>query len=184
MKAGWALYFNPFNIHLSYRPSSKNTKVDALSRIHSPDLSSEQSALILPKTCVVGAVIWEVKEQVRQGLGEVDVVADCPPNRLFVIPRLHFTVIHWAHVSPFSSHPGIKRTLFVIQQRFWWDSRWLKMWQNMPEYVTVSACSKGSNRASYILTSLRSLPVPSHPWYHISLDFVTGLPVSNGKPPF
>lgn len=28
---------------------------------------------------------------------------------------------------------------------------------------------------------LRPLPVPSHPWLHIAVDFVTGLPPSNGN---
>lgn len=41
------------------------------------------------------------------------------------------------------------------------------------------ARSKSSHRAPAGL--LRPIPVPSHPWSHISLDFVTGLPVCQGN---
>lgn len=40
-QARWAMFFNPFNLHLSFNPGSKNAKPDALSRIHSPDPTSE-----------------------------------------------------------------------------------------------------------------------------------------------
>ncbi len=48
----------------------------------------------------------------------------------------------------------------------------------------ISACSvcaqnKSSTRPHSGL--LRPLPVPSRPWSHIALDFVTGLPPSEGK---
>lgn len=60
----WALFFNRFNFHLSYRPGSKNAKPDALSRIHCPDPAPEEPELILRRSCILGAVQWEVKEQV------------------------------------------------------------------------------------------------------------------------
>lgn len=36
-QARWALFFNRFNFHLSYRPKVKNMKPDALSQVRSPD---------------------------------------------------------------------------------------------------------------------------------------------------
>ncbi len=44
---------------------------------------------------------------------------------------------------------------------------------------SVCAVSKTSNRPSAGL--LQPLSVPSRPWSHISLDFVTGLPASSGN---
>lgn len=87
------------------------------------------------------------------------VPAECPPNQFFVIPRLYSSVIHWAHACPFACHPGSTLTLFLIQQRFWWET----MNKDVAEYV--SSCQMRDVR----------------PWLHISLDFVTGLPVSHGN---
>ncbi|KAF7640917.1 hypothetical protein LDENG_00005500 [Lucifuga dentata] len=44
---------------------------------------------------------------------------------------------------------------------------------------TVCARSKSSHQPPHGL--LRPLPVPSRPWSHIALDFVTGLPPSQGN---
>ncbi len=43
----------------------------------------------------------------------------------------------------------------------------------------ICAAGKGSNRPPAGL--LQPLSVPSQPWSHIAMDFVTGLPPSNGK---
>lgn len=43
-----ALFFNHFHFQLSYRPSSKNTMPDPLSRNHSPDLMTKYLEFILP----------------------------------------------------------------------------------------------------------------------------------------
>ena len=43
-----------------------------------------------------------------------------PQNRLFVPVSLRSQVIHWAHTSLLSCHPGIRGTCYVIKQRFWW----------------------------------------------------------------
>ncbi|KAK3506444.1 hypothetical protein QTP70_017063 [Hemibagrus guttatus] len=47
-QARWALFFTRFNFCVTYRPGNKNTKADALSRIHSPDPMPEQLEPILP----------------------------------------------------------------------------------------------------------------------------------------
>lgn len=67
-QARWALFFNWFHFHLSYRPSFKNTKSDVLFQIHSPDPENVSTDFILPRTCVVSVVRWETEEQIKQAL--------------------------------------------------------------------------------------------------------------------
>ncbi|XP_041430600.1 uncharacterized protein LOC121397614 [Xenopus laevis] len=43
-QARWALFFMRFNFHLTYRPGTKNTKADALSRMFSPQPDSHESS--------------------------------------------------------------------------------------------------------------------------------------------
>ena len=177
-QARWALFFNRFNFSLSYRPGSKNAKADALSRLFDPDSAPRLPSYILPPSCVVGAVTWGIEQRVREANINCHVPDGCPPNRLFVSVPLRSQVIHWAHTSRVSCHPGIRRTLFVVRQRFWWPS----MEGEVREYVMACAvCAQ--NKSSRCSTSglLQPLPVPHRPWSDISLDFVTGLPSSKGK---
>uniref|UniRef100_A0A3P8ZAS7 Gypsy retrotransposon integrase-like protein 1 n=1 Tax=Esox lucius TaxID=8010 RepID=A0A3P8ZAS7_ESOLU len=65
-----------------------------------------------------------------------------------------------------------------LRRRFWWPS----MGKDTRQYVAACpTCSrnKGSNRPSAGL--LRPLPTPRRPWSHLALDFVTGLPASEGN---
>ncbi|KAK5881428.1 hypothetical protein CesoFtcFv8_022227 [Champsocephalus esox] len=67
--------------------------------------------------------------------------------------------------------------LALIRQRFWWPT----MSADTKEYVSacsVCARSKASHQAPGFL---RPLPIPHRPWSHIEVDFVTGLPPSDGN---
>uniref|UniRef100_A0A673BEJ7 Gypsy retrotransposon integrase-like protein 1 n=1 Tax=Sphaeramia orbicularis TaxID=375764 RepID=A0A673BEJ7_9TELE len=176
-QARWALFFTRFNFSLSYRPGSKNGKPDALSRRFSPAKSVSEPVTILPDSCVVGAFLWSIEKTVIDALKDCDVPVGVPPGRLFVPVCVRPQVIHWAHTSKMTCHPGVRRTMFVIKQRFWWPN----MDKEVSEYVaacpTCASC-KTSHAAPAGL--LQPLPVPKRPWSAILLDFVTGLPSSDG----
>ncbi len=52
-QARWALFFTRFNFTVTYYPGHKNTKADALSRIHSPDPLPEEIEPLLPPNLFV-----------------------------------------------------------------------------------------------------------------------------------
>ncbi len=177
-QARWALFFGRFHFSISYRPGSKNIKPDALSRIFDQSERPLSPELILPKKIVVFAVTWEIESKVRMALQGVTPPPGCPPSRLFVPENLRSDVIRWGHCSKVACHPGVNRTIFLVKQRFWWQS----MARDIRLFVlscSVCAISKTSNRPPAGL--LQPLSVPSRPWSHISLDFVTGLPPSQGN---
>ena len=177
-QARWALFFNRFNFTLSYRPGSKNVKPDALSRLFDPSSAPRSPSNILPPSCVVGAITWGIEKKVRQANVNCQVPDGCPPNRLFVPALLRSQVIHWAHTSRVSCHPGVRQTLFFIRQRFWW----LSMEKEVGEYVAACpVCARNKNLRRPPSGLLQPLPVPHRPWSDISLDFVTGLPPSEGN---
>lgn len=111
-----------FYFRLSYRSGSKNEKPEALSRIHSSEPASENPNSVLPNACVLGAVQWDVEQRVLQAQGSEPTPEGCPPNRLHVSVDLQSSVLKWAHSSPISCHPGVRRTLFHAQQWFWWPT--------------------------------------------------------------
>ncbi|KAI3356920.1 hypothetical protein L3Q82_003348 [Scortum barcoo] len=81
----------------------------------------------------------------------------------------------WIHTSKFSCHPGIRRTLFLLQQRFWWP----RMAQDTQEYINAcSVCARGKSSHRAPAGFLKPLPIPHRPWSHIAVDFVSGLPPS------
>uniref|UniRef100_A0A3P9LBR3 Gypsy retrotransposon integrase-like protein 1 n=1 Tax=Oryzias latipes TaxID=8090 RepID=A0A3P9LBR3_ORYLA len=101
-----------------------------------------------------------------------------PPNRQYVPASVRSRVLTWVHASRFSCHPGFRRTLLQVQRHFWWPS----IISDTKAYVaacTICATSKSSHQAPAGL--LNPLPVPSRPWSHIAVDFVTGLPASQGN---
>ncbi len=93
------------------------------------------------------------------------------------LPTESSTVV-FSHCSNVACHPGIGRTMFLVKQRFWWRA----MARDIREFVLAcSVCARGktSNRPPEGL--LQPLSVPSRPWSHIALDFVTALPPSQGN---
>ena len=177
-QARWSLFFNRFNFVLSYRPGTLNTKPDALSRLFDPEPVAKDPEPILPLHRVVGAVTWQIESEVKQANGEHPPPSGCPDNRLFVPVNLRPQVIHWAHTSLLTCHPGVKRTMFMVSQRFWWPA----MEKEVREYVEACPiCARNKNSSRARMGLLQPLPVPTRPWSDISLDFVTGLPVSEGN---
>uniref|UniRef100_A0A3P9KUB3 Gypsy retrotransposon integrase-like protein 1 n=1 Tax=Oryzias latipes TaxID=8090 RepID=A0A3P9KUB3_ORYLA len=177
-QARWALFFNRFNFTLSYRPGSKNTKADALSRREGEPVAVPPPEFILPQSARVAVLNTDIEEEVMAAASNTGSPSACPTDCIFVPDTLRSKVLNWFHASRLFCHPGCKRTYALIRQRFWWPT--LK--EDLQEYV--SACPecaqvKPTNRpqAGY----LHPLAVPRRPWSHISMDSITGLPLSNGN---
>ena len=68
--------------------------------------------------------------------------------------------------------------MFVVKQRFWWPA----MAREVGEYVSAcQVCARSKVPRLPPPGLLRPLPVPHRPWSDISLDFVTGFPLSEGN---
>ncbi|KAK3506929.1 hypothetical protein QTP70_031209 [Hemibagrus guttatus] len=69
-QAWWALFFIRFNFCVTYHPGNKNTKADALSRIHSPDPMPEEPEPILPPDLFVCPITWSLDDDIRAATEE------------------------------------------------------------------------------------------------------------------
>ncbi len=177
-QARWALFFGRFNFTLSYQPGSKNVKPDALSRLFGAPEGELTAETILPEGMVVGALSWGIERRVEEAGRGVHVPDGCPAGRLLVPEALRPEVLQWGHESRLVCHPEIRRTLFAIRQRFWWPTLAADVRQFVLACPTCAQC-KPVNRSPDGL--LHPLPIPSRPWSHIALDFVSGLPPSKGN---
>ncbi|KAM9421437.1 uncharacterized protein ACWYII_021537 [Salvelinus alpinus] len=177
-QARWALFFARFEFVISYRPGNKNTKPDALSRLFSSPVASTDPEGILPEGRVVGLTVWGIERQVKQALTHTASPRACPSNLLFVPVSTRLAVLQWAHSAKLAGHPGVRGTLASIRQRFWWPTQE----RDTRRFVAAcSDCAQTKSGNSPPAGRLRPLPIPSRPWSHIALDFITGLPSSAGR---
>ncbi|KAK3548859.1 hypothetical protein QTP70_021279 [Hemibagrus guttatus] len=136
-----------------------------------------QPNLILPATAFLAPVRWSLMEEIRRAHANEPPPAGCPATKVFVPLQFRHQVMQWVHETPSSGHPGIRRSTQLACRRFWWPS----LGTDVEEYV--QACpTYAQSRANHQLLEglLEPLPIPRHPWSHLSVDFLTALPDSGG----
>ncbi len=177
-QARWSLFFNCFQFLLSYRPGTKNVKPDALSQAYSAETQEKPLASIIPGSRIVVVLQRELERVVREAQAQEPDPGGGPAGRLYVPQSARAWVLQWGHESPLTCHPGNARTLDFLQRRFWWPS----IKEDVKVYVEACpVCSQGKSTRQRPQGLLHPLPIPRRPWSHLSLDFVTGLPPSQGN---
>ncbi|KAK3542222.1 hypothetical protein QTP86_018469 [Hemibagrus guttatus] len=175
-QARWALFFTRFNFTISYHPGSKNVKADALSRIHSPEESTDDPEPIIPMKLFVSPITWS-EETLPESNASANTPPSCPQG-LQYIPRTWRTpLIHSSHTSLGTGHPGVNETLSLLKQCFWWPN----MASDVKRYIQGCwECAISKSPRHLPSGKLQPLPVPNCPWSHLGVNFITDLPVSNG----
>uniref|UniRef100_A0A3Q3FKI6 Gypsy retrotransposon integrase-like protein 1 n=1 Tax=Kryptolebias marmoratus TaxID=37003 RepID=A0A3Q3FKI6_KRYMA len=175
--ARWSRFFGRFNFTITYRPGSKNVKPDALSRLWASPDSSEEEEPIIPPSLIVGALTWDIEREIQEAQrGEPD-PGGGPPGKTYVPTTVRPRVLEWLHSQQFTCHPGIHRMTQLTTRYFWWPSLVSDVKEFVSACPTCARC-KSSNQPPAGL--LQPLAIPNRPWSHIALDFVTGLPPSQG----
>lgn len=86
-------------------------------------------------------------------------------------------LIQQNHDSPAAGHPGRSKTIELLQRQYYWPN----LQKDVERYIrNCHPCqrSRTSRHAPYSI--LRPLPVPHRAWEDVSMDFVVGLPWSDG----
>uniref|UniRef100_A0A803JPU4 Gypsy retrotransposon integrase-like protein 1 n=1 Tax=Xenopus tropicalis TaxID=8364 RepID=A0A803JPU4_XENTR len=175
-----------FNFHLTYRPGSKNTKADALSRMFPSEADSDSTSetILQPHhfLCVQFSLIDQIKQECNRNTpSEPDLVARNGlfffREKIFVPKKLRLEVVRTVHDAKLAGHPGIKKTIVLAKRFFWWSN----LYSDCVAYVkSCDICSRTKNTRSKPVGLLVPLPVPARPWGSISMDFTTDLPPSKG----
>ncbi|KAL0167357.1 hypothetical protein M9458_039201, partial [Cirrhinus mrigala] len=131
---------------------------------------------ILPETLFVNPIQWVTPPASNEPAPEVP--AECPPHRRFIPLQERIPLIHSLHTSVGTGHPGINKTLSLLQDRFWWPA----MDIDVQRYVRgCRECAMAKSPRHLPAGKLHPLPVPNRPWSHLGVDFITDLPPSEGN---
>ena len=91
---------------------------------------------------------------------------------------LKLAIIRDNHDAPAAGHPSRSKTHDLLTRRYHWPS----MRKEIARYVAnCDICQQGRTSHHALFGILRPLSIPYRPWQDISMDFVTGLPWSNGN---
>ncbi|KAI5615887.1 hypothetical protein C0J50_8736 [Silurus asotus] len=176
-QARWALFFTRFRFHITYRAGAVNGKADVLSRMYGPEKPSDPEPII-PPALILGPIVWDFDQEIRNASRHEVTPAGCPEGCVFVPSSCRQGLIRSVHEGPGTGHPGEKRTVRLIQARYWWPG----MAGEVTRYVQACPSCTTANVPRHLpVGKLMPLPVPQHPWSHLGIDFVRDLPQSEGN---
>ncbi len=79
------------------------------------------------------------------------------------------------HDNPLAGHFGIEKTRMLIARKYYWPT----LQQDVEAYIKrCDVCLASKAVCHKLYRDLQSLPVFTHRWKNVSMDFVTGLPIS------
>ncbi|KAL0150962.1 hypothetical protein M9458_053734, partial [Cirrhinus mrigala] len=155
----------------------QNIPADALSHQSSSEQDTDPEPVI-PPNLIVSPIVWNQDQDIQHATLHEPAPPECTEGKIYVPRSQRQTLLGTAHQSPGSGHPGSKRTLSLLQTRYWWPS----MRRDTIMYVQSCSVCAMSNAPRMLPTGkLVPLPIPGRPWSHLGVDFVTDLPSSEGN---
>ncbi len=94
---------------------------------------------------------------------------------LYVPKAIRSELISRHHNNPLAGYFGIEKTWKLIARKYYWPT----LQRDIEAYVkgcNVCLASKAIYHKPY--GNLQSLPIPTYCWKDLSMDFITGLPIS------
>ena len=100
-------------------------------------------------------------------------------GRVYVLKdeKLRVKIIRLHHDTPIAGHGGQWKMVELVTRNYWWPG----VTKEMKRYVEgCDQYQRMKNRAEMPAGKLRPNQVPEKLWQHISVDFITKLPMSKG----
>ena len=111
---------------------------------------------------------WQIEEGLVLKKGRVYMLKD---------EKLRVEII-WLHYDmPIAGNRGQWKMVELVTRNYWWPG----VTKEVKQYMEgCDQCQRMKNRAEMPAGKLRPNEVPERPWQHISVNFITKLPVSKG----
>uniref|UniRef100_A0A0A9FY82 Integrase catalytic domain-containing protein n=1 Tax=Arundo donax TaxID=35708 RepID=A0A0A9FY82_ARUDO len=178
-----------YDYSIEYKKGVDNKAADALSKM---DHSCHAIPTVTPLWITEVAKTYAADPQCQQLLTQLAIIAD--PTSGYSLHsgvlrykgRIHVgadttvqnKIISSLHSSAIGGHSGIAATYQRIKKLF----HWLGIKKSVEVFVNECAtCQRAKGEHCHYPGLLNPLPIPDMAWEHITMDFVEGLPKSNGK---
>ncbi|KAJ7954398.1 Ty3/gypsy retrotransposon protein [Quillaja saponaria] len=162
----WLSKLMGLDYEIQYKKGKDNTVADALSRVqHDKDSETVYLVLSVVTTDLVGRIVasYQLDDKILKLMEEVRNNSGNHKNYV---------------VTEEGGHSGVHATLKRLGRNFYWKGMQKEV-RNFIRCCEVCQRFKGENVASPGL--LQPLSIPNRIWNSISMDFIEGLPKSEGK---
>ena len=181
-QAAWASRLADFDFTINYKPGKETLRADALSRAIDGGVAGSEEAMFQEGQLLVSEMVGtdesedvEMQEPIADERLSWDKMEE---SGLLLVPedkRVEILAEH--HDSGIAGHWGIARTQELITRNYWWP----EMRKTIEEYISkCDRCQRAKPDRHARTTALRPMPVGNGPWQEIGMDFVVGLPLSEG----
>jgi hypothetical protein len=189
----WVTKILGYDFEIIYKKGKQNVVADALSR-KDEDVEAFLCAIsIIQPDWIIEArdewkndeKVWTLIERLQQDSGASDTFT-WKNDSLWYKDRLYLCnnsqlkqkVLLELHTSPVGGHSGFLKTYHRVKKDFFWDGLKTDVQRFVAECLVCQ-----QNKVETIKTPglLQPLSIPSQRWEEVSMDFITGLPKSEGK---
>jgi deoxyuridine 5'-triphosphate nucleotidohydrolase len=203
-QARWATDMEEYRLQLRHRPGKASGKPDALSRRAGYDQGKEDNKdrVLLPEEWFINSLDGSGKDilltdQIIQEQLKDPIIRDILTKlesesvrgwtgndglwryngKIYVPSSLRRIVFTTLHSAPTAGHQGIKPTIDLVTRYYYWP----ELKRDVTSWVTqCDLCQKNKNFPSKKSGKLQPNEIPTRPWEIVSMDFLTGLPESEG----
>ncbi|KAG8488163.1 hypothetical protein CXB51_018403 [Gossypium anomalum] len=172
----WLELLKDYDLVIDYHPGKANVVADALSqksslfalRALNAHLSVNEDGSVLVKLKTKPVFFQRIRE-----LQDEDPKI-CVPNNL----ELKKDILSEAHSSMYSIHPGSTKMYCDLKKMYWWPG----MKREICEFVAKCLICQQVKAEHQVPTGLlQPVMIPEWKWEHVTMDFVSGLPVTPKK---
>ena len=188
----WLSKLLGFDYEIQYKKGKENVAADALSRVNGVEILfmaistvSSDIESIINHSYTLDAHLVQLMSELQQNNGQWEdycLIGSLikKKNKILVgrDSQLRNQIMSWNHNAPGGGHSGRDATIKRIKTIF----NWKGLSKDVKVFVkNCRTCQAAKYDTSAFPGLLQPLPIPEEVWLDISMDFITGLPKSNGK---
>ena len=192
MQHQWLVKLMGYDYEIEYRQGKENVAADALSRPVSHEIFAMVVSSVSSNIMAEITTSWQADPYLLSIIQDLQSTPDSHPHYSWVNGHLnrkgkivvgrdlelHSKLISLYHSSTMGGHSGVTATAKRVGSLFYWKGQQKHIRQFIRE---CSTCQRNKHENIATPGLLQPLPVPHAPFIDISMDFVEGLPKSEGK---